>query len=47
MLLGFVVFERSIEANTEKTSAITDMGTIQNLKGVSELRAVSRLLAAS
>jgi hypothetical protein len=34
MLLGFVVSERGIEANLEKISAITDMGSIQNLKGV-------------
>jgi hypothetical protein len=34
MLLGFVVSERSIEANSEKISANTDMGPIKNLKGV-------------
>jgi hypothetical protein len=34
MLLGFVVSERSIEANPEKISAIMDMGPIKNLKGV-------------
>jgi hypothetical protein len=34
MLLGFVVSERSIEANPEKISTIMDMGPIKNLKGV-------------
>jgi hypothetical protein len=34
MLLGFIVSERCIEANPEKISAITNMGPIQNLKGV-------------
>jgi len=34
MLLGFIVFERGIEANPEKVSAITNMGPIYNLKGV-------------
>jgi hypothetical protein len=34
MFLGFVVSERSIEANPEKISAIMDMGAIKNLKGV-------------
>jgi hypothetical protein len=34
MLLGFVVSERGIEANLEKISAIMDMGSIKNLKGV-------------
>ena len=34
MLLGFIVFERDIEANPEKISAITRMGPIQNIKGV-------------
>ena len=34
MLLGFIVFERGIEANPEKISAITRMGPIQNMKGV-------------
>jgi hypothetical protein len=49
MLLGFVVSERSIEANPEKISAITDMGPIKNLKGVQRvtgcLTALSRFLA--
>jgi hypothetical protein len=49
MLLGFVVSERSIEANPEKISAITDMGPIKNLKGVQRvtgcLAALSRFLA--
>ena len=34
MLLGFIVFERGIKDNTEKISAITRMGLIQNIKGV-------------
>ena len=34
MLLGFIVFERGIEATPEKISAITRMGPIQNMKGV-------------
>jgi hypothetical protein len=37
MLLGFIVFERGIEANPEKISAITNMAPIQNLKGVQKL----------
>jgi hypothetical protein len=49
MLLGFVVSERGIESNPEKISAITDMGTIQNLKGVHRvtgyLAALSRFIA--
>jgi hypothetical protein len=34
MLLGFVVLERGIEANPEKVSAITNMGTIKDVNGV-------------
>ena len=34
MLLGFIVSERSIEANPEKISAIIRMGLIENIKGV-------------
>ena len=34
MLLGFIVSEGGIKANREKISAITSMGSIQNLKGV-------------
>jgi ribonuclease HI len=34
MLLGFIVSERGIEANSEKIAAITDMGPIKDLKGV-------------
>jgi hypothetical protein len=34
MLLGFIVFERGIEANPEKIAAITNMGPIKDLKGV-------------
>jgi hypothetical protein len=48
MLLGFVVSERGIEANPEKISAIMDMGSIKNLKGVRVmgcLAALSRFIA--
>jgi hypothetical protein len=34
MLLGFIISERGIKANLEKIFAITNMGPIQNLKGV-------------
>jgi hypothetical protein len=34
MLLGFIVFERGIEANPEKIAAIINMGPIKDLKGV-------------
>ena len=34
MLLGFIVFERSIKANPKKISAIMRMGLIQNINGV-------------
>jgi hypothetical protein len=34
MLVGFLVFERGIEANLEKVSAISNMGPIRDLKGV-------------
>jgi hypothetical protein len=34
MLLGFIVFERGIEANPEKIAAITKMGPIRDLKSV-------------
>jgi hypothetical protein len=34
MLLGFIVSERGIKANPEKISAIANMGSIQDLKGV-------------
>jgi hypothetical protein len=34
MLLGFIFSRRGIEANPEKFLAITNMGPIQNLKGV-------------
>jgi hypothetical protein len=34
ILIGFVVSECSIDANPEKISANTDMGSIKNLKGV-------------
>jgi hypothetical protein len=48
MLLSFVVLERGIKANLEKISTITDMGPIQNLKGVQHvtgcLAALSRFI---
>jgi hypothetical protein len=34
MLLGFVVSKHCIEANPEKIMAITQMGPIQDVKGV-------------
>jgi hypothetical protein len=34
MLLGFIISARGIEANLEKISVITQMGPIQDLKGV-------------
>jgi hypothetical protein len=37
MLLGFIVSERDIEANSEKITAITQMGLIQNIKGVQQI----------
>jgi hypothetical protein len=43
MLLGFVVSERGIEANPEKTSTMMDMGPIKKLKAYSRSRATSRL----
>jgi hypothetical protein len=49
MLLGFIVFERGIEANPEKISAITKMGPIRDLKGVQKvtgyLAALSRFIS--
>jgi ribonuclease HI len=49
MLLGFVVSERSIEANPEEISTIMDMRPIKNLKGVQcvtgYLAALSRFIA--
>jgi hypothetical protein len=33
-LLGFIIYERGIEANLEKIAAITRMGSIRYLKGV-------------
>ena len=49
MLLGFIVFERGIEANPEKISVITRMGPIQDIKGVQRvtgcLAALSRFIS--
>ena len=36
-LLGFIVFERGIEANPEKITTIENLGPITNLKGVQKL----------
>jgi hypothetical protein len=49
MLLGFIVFERGIEANPEKIAAITKMGPIRDLKDVQRvmgcLTALSRFIS--
>jgi hypothetical protein len=49
MLLGFIVSERGIEANPEKTAPITNMGPIKDLKGVQRvmgcLVALSRFIS--
>jgi hypothetical protein len=49
MLLGFIVSERGIEANTEKIMAITKMGPIRDLKGIQRvmgcLVALSRFIS--
>jgi hypothetical protein len=49
MLLGFIVSERGIEANPDKSAAITNMGPIKNLKGVQRvmgcLAALSRFIS--
>jgi hypothetical protein len=49
MLLGFIVSARGIEANPEKISVITQMGPIQDLKGVQRvtgyLAALSRFIS--
>jgi hypothetical protein len=46
---GFIVLERGIEANLEKMSAITNMGSIKDLKGVQRvmgcLAALSRFIS--
>jgi hypothetical protein len=49
MLLGFIIFERGIEANPEKITTITKMGPIRDLKGVQRvtgcLAALSRFIS--
>jgi hypothetical protein len=49
MLLGFIISERGIEANSEKIAAITKMGPIRDLKGVQRvmgcLAALSRFIS--
>jgi hypothetical protein len=51
MLLGFIVFERGIEANPKKIAAITYMGPIKDLKGIQRvmgcLAALSRFISRS
>jgi hypothetical protein len=51
MLLWFIVLERGVEANPEKVSAITNMGSIKDVKGVQRvmgcLAALSRFIHAS
>jgi len=37
MLLGYIVSQRSIEANPEKDSAIARMGPIRDVKGVQKI----------
>jgi hypothetical protein len=37
MLLGFIVSKCGIEANLEKITSITQMGLIQNIKGVQQI----------
>ena len=36
-LLGYIMFERSIEANLETITAISNMGPIRNVKGIQRL----------
>jgi hypothetical protein len=36
-LLGYIVSERGIRANPEKTTTITRMGPVHNMKGVQQL----------
>ena len=36
-LLGYIVFERGIEANPKKITSISNMGPIHNVKGVQSL----------
>jgi hypothetical protein len=49
MLLGFIVFERGIEANPEKIAVITSLGPIKDWKGVQRvmgcLAALSRFIS--
>jgi hypothetical protein len=48
-LLGFIVSERGIEANSEKIAVVTNMGPIKDLKGVQRvmgcLAALSRFIS--
>ena len=36
-LLGYIMSERDIEANPEKITAISNMGSIRNVKGIQRL----------
>ena len=44
MLLGFIIFERGIEANPKKISAIKRMGLIQNLMGAQRVKGCLAML---
>ena len=50
MLLGFIVSEHGIKANSEKISVVMMMGPIQNIKGVQQvtgcLAALSRFIGS-
>jgi len=49
MLLGYIVSQRSIEANHKKVSAVTKMGPIRDIKGIQKvtgcLAALSRFIS--
>ena len=47
MLLGFIVSERGIKANSEKIAAITNMGPIKDLKGVQRVMGCLAALSPS
>jgi hypothetical protein len=49
MLLGYIIFQRGIEPNPEKVTALDWMGPIRDLKGVQKvlgcLAALSRFIS--
>jgi len=45
MMLGFIVSEHGIEADPEKISVITRMGSIQNIKGVQRVTGCLAMLS--